>query len=229
MRIFTALFAVGILVFSGCEKKVDTQKERIELGERRAKLGEFKAAISAYEAALDGSPKTAEVHYRIALLYDDKLKDYLDAVHHYDRYLEFAPSGPHVADAKAALKECLKHFQSKVSNEGFMPQSEAARMRRDMELAVRDNDNLKAILDEHKINYKSTFRKQVEEPPKGTLPPGTREYKVKRGDTLASIARVFYKNAALAGHIKDANQNQLNGKDFIKEGQILIIPEAPAR
>jgi nucleoid-associated protein YgaU len=52
---------------------------------------------------------------------------------------------------------------------------------------------------------------------------------VAKGDTLASIAFKYYRSKALASRIKDANFNQLGGKDIIKPGMTLIIPEAPKR
>jgi nucleoid-associated protein YgaU len=47
---------------------------------------------------------------------------------------------------------------------------------------------------------------------------------VEAGDTLASIARKYYKNQAKAKDILDANYNSLGGKDVIRVGQVLIIP-----
>ncbi|MEK0447875.1 MAG: hypothetical protein RL088_143 [Verrucomicrobiota bacterium] len=227
----TVILAISILGLAGCERKTADKTNDLELAERRAKLGEFRPAIRAYEAALDGSTKTADVHYRIALLYDDKLKSPLDAIHHYDRYLELAPSGSHATDAKNARRECEKTLQTKLNKEGFMPQSEAAKLRTANEALRQENVRLEGILERNNIPYKVVKPRPflAEDNAKGDLPPGTREYKVKKGDTLASIAQAFYKNRALANHIKDANQVQLKGKDLIREGQTLIIPERPSR
>ncbi len=231
MRFISVIIAATLLV-AGCERKTDAQKEHIENAERKTKIGEFKPAIREYEAALDGTQKTAEIHYRIALIYDDKLKSYLDAVHHYDRYLDLAPSGTHATDAKNSRKKCSEQFQTKQNNEGFMTQSEAASMRTANEVLRRERTRLEGILDDHKIPYKIVQQpgtNREEQSAKKSLPSGTREYTVKSGDTLASIARAFYKSTALAKNIKDANQFQLKGKDTIRPGQVLIIPEKPAR
>lgn len=212
------------LLIVGCDKKTDTTKDKVETGERQVKLGEFKGAIRSYEAALDGTAKTAELHYRIALIYDDKLKDSLDAIHHYDRYLELAPSGVHVSDSKNSRKKCLGALQMEMNKEGFMPQSQASKLRNENENLIAEKNHYISLLEEHKIPVKQI-------PPKTTksLPPGTREYKVKPGDTLASIALTVYKDRGLSGHIKDANQVLLKGKDVLHPGQVLIIPDRPRR
>lgn len=220
------------LLIVGCEKKTDTTKDKVETGERQAKLGEFKGAVRSYEAALDGTAKTAELHYRIALIYDDKLKDSLDAIHHYDRYLELAPSGAHVADSKAARKKCLGELQTEMNKEGFIPQSQASRLRNENEDLIAEKNYYIGLLNENKIPFKklpSRSAKTPEQAAKNALPPGTREYTVKSGDTLASIAYSVYKDRGLSGHIKDANQMLLKGKDIIHPGQVLIIPDRPRR
>jgi len=38
----------------------------------KAAQGDYLWAINLYEAALDGTPQSAEVHFKLALLYDDK-------------------------------------------------------------------------------------------------------------------------------------------------------------
>ncbi len=205
----------------GCDK-VDSQRDALENGDRKVKVGAYREAIRNYEAALDGTAKTADIHYKIAVLYDDKLKEPLDAIHHYDRYLELAPSGGHAKEATAGRSDCDKRLQAKWSKEGFMTTGEAARLR-------NENEYLrKTILDLR--NPKAPQAPKTADPSKpDAVPPGARQHTVTQGDTLASIAMKYYKNRNMSGHIKDANFNQLGGKDTIKPGQVLIIPEAPKR
>ena len=47
---------------------------------------------------------------------------------------------------------------------------------------------------------------------------------MQSGDTLAKIARKFYKSPARARDIQDANFNALEGTVKIKPGMVLIIP-----
>ena len=228
----------ALLAGAGCQKQADTTKSEIEKAERLYRAGEFTKAIPAYEAALDGTVKTAELHYKIATIYDTKLKAPLDAIHHYDRYLDLVPTGKKADDAKGTRKECEKTLQAKMNNEGFMPQSQAARMRRELTELSAEKNYYKAIITDNKriLTDKGVIVKEFPPTPKNPeqaakddLPQGTKEYKVKAGDTLASIAFTVYKNRGLAGHIKDANQVQLKGTDKIFVGQTLIIPDPPRR
>ena len=125
-------------------------------------------------------------------------------------------------EARSALSDCEKRLQAKMSKEGFMTTGEAARLR-------NENESLRKLIMDLR-NPKAPAVRAAADPAKpDVLPPGATEYVVREGDTLASIANKFYKNRSMASHIKDANFNQLNGKDTIKPGQTLIIPEAPKR
>jgi len=111
------LIAVSLLALPACERLFDKgTKENIAAADKKAAAGDYRTAVDLYEGALDGTAKTAEVHYKLALLYDDKLKSPIDALHHMDRYIELAPNGPHVRDAKAYKKEGEARLLTKLSN-----------------------------------------------------------------------------------------------------------------
>ncbi len=212
---------VCALFFAGCDKQ-DPQREAVARAEERVKVGAFREGIRAYESALDGTAKSAEIHYKIAVLYDDKLKEPLDAIHHYDRYLEFAPKGSHVKDANAAKADCEKRLQIKMTKEGYMSTGEGMRLRNENEAlrkTIADLRNPKLVPNSGKADPNKPDE----------MPPGAKRYSVAKGDTLGKIAIKFYNNKAYAGHIKDANYNQLSGGDALKVGMILIIPEAPGK
>jgi LysM repeat protein len=216
--LFAALLGLGMV---GCDKG-DSQREALDAADRRVKVGAYREAIRSYEAALDGSAKTADVHYKIAVLYDDKLKEPLDAIHHYSRYLELAPSGGHAKESASARSDCEKRLQAKMTKEGFMTTSEAVRLR-------KENESLRKQLTELANPKPPTPPRTADATKPDAVPPGAKQHTVVAGDTLASIALKYYRNRSMASNIKDANFNQLGGKDTIKPGQVLIIPEAPKR
>jgi nucleoid-associated protein YgaU len=213
-----------MLAVSGCEK-VDTRRDALEVAQKRAKVGAYTEAIATYESALDGTAKSADIHFKIAVLYDDKLKRPLGAVHHYERYLALAPDGAHAKDAKVAKADCERRLEIKPAREGLMTQAEAVKLRARNERIENENKLLLQRIKE----LGGTSPLIPPKPEKPAHPPGTQEYTVVAGDTLAGIAQKFYKNRALAGHLKDANAVRLGGKDIIRPGDVLIIPDRPAR
>ena len=216
-----AAFAMAALLLAGCEKQ-ETGREAVDLGDKRAKLGAYREAVRAYEGALDGTAKTAEVHYKLGVLYDDKLKVPLSAIHHYDRYLELVPTGGRSKEAKTAKTDCEKRLHLTLKDGGLMTTAEAARMRNENERLRKDLAELHALKPPPPPNVPTPGAADK-------MPPGARTHLVIKGDTLASISFKYYRNRANASQIKDANFNQLGGKDIIKPGMTLIIPEAAKR
>ena len=223
MRVFLIrnLLLACALIFAACDKQ-DPQRDAVARAEQQVKAGAFRQAIRAYESALDGSAKTADIHYTIAVIYDDKLKEPLDAIHHYDRYLELAPKGGRVKEANSAKADCEKRLQLKITKEGYMTTGEGMRLR-------NENESLRKTIADLR-NPKPTPASEMPDPSKpDTMSPGAKRYSVARGDTLGKIAIKFYNNRAYAGHIKAANYNQLRGGDALQVGMILIIPESPGK
>ena len=217
MRIGTFAIA-AMLALAGCEKQ-DNVREAMDLGDKRAKLGAFPEAVRAYESALDGTPKTAEVHYKLGVLYDDKLKNPLAAIHHYGRFLDLVPEGKRADEAKRAKADCEKRLNLTFKDGGLMTTAEAARLRNENERLRKD------LVDARTANKTSSQPHSLVPGATDKVPPGARMHTVEKGETLASIAFKYYRNRANSSRISDANYNQLGGKTNIKPGMILIIPE----
>jgi len=215
------IFILLALIFAGCNRE-DQTKDAIDIGDKRMKLGAYPEAIRSYESALDGTPKTADVHYKLAVLYDDKLKAPLSAMHHYERYLDLAPEGAHAKEAKSAHADCEKKLNVTMKEGGFMTLAEGARLKNENETLRKQNAELRVP--------KTPVPPRVPTPGGvDPAPAGSRKHVVAKGETLASIASKYYQNRAQSKRIKDANFNQLGGKDTIKAGMILIIPEGPKK
>jgi LysM repeat protein len=212
--------AATLLATPACERLFDKgAKESIAAADKKAAAGDYRTAANLYEGALDGTAKTAEVHYKLALLYDGKLKQPVDALHHMERYLELAPSGAHVRDAKAYKKEGEAKLLTQLSNGSPITQQEAVRLKNENQILREQLTVLRA----QKAMPAATMNAKGE-PVQKPIPPGSRTYTVQSGDTLAKISRKFYKSPARARDIQDANFNALEGTVKIKPGMVLIIP-----
>lgn len=217
------LCASAIALFAGCDRLFDKgSKDQLTAGDKKAAAGDFRGAVGAYEAALDGTEKTANAHWKLALIYDDKLKVPRDAIHHFERYLELAPAGSHAKDAKAMLKQAETRLAMGQGKGSFITQEEAVRLK-------NDNLDLRKMLATVRAQKNATpppasatakAGEQVQKP----VQPGQRTHVVKPGETMASIAQLYYKNKGKWKDIQDANFYSTNGTPRIKPGQTLIIP-----
>src|SRR3954463_1436107 len=128
-------FATGLtlglaLTCGGCDRMITPRSAQIiKDAENKTADGNFLRAITLYESALDDSPRSADVHYRLALLYDDKLHDPLHALHHFKRYLTLAPSGPHASDVKNFMKKDELELGTSLSGDSVVSRAEAARLK----------------------------------------------------------------------------------------------------
>lgn len=220
MKLLSPSVALACIVgLSACEKLAYKSTERvIERAERQTETKDYKGAVTEYEEALGTGARAAEIHYRLAILYDDKLHMPAGAVHHFQRYLELSPEGIHAKDAKAFIKEAEFRLQMSLAHGAFMTQEEAARLKNE-NLALRKQ--LAELRAQPRAIQPATKGKQ----PVPVVPPaGARTYVVQPGDTLASISRKFYKTTARWKDISDANFNALNGSNNLKPGQTLVVP-----
>src|SRR5258708_3425918 len=73
---------------AGCDRMITPAKvQLVKDADAKSAQGEYPEAIGLYESALDGTAESADIHFKLALLYDDKLSDPVDALHHFKRYL----------------------------------------------------------------------------------------------------------------------------------------------
>ena len=213
-------FAILLLVISlgsaGCDRMI-TPKHAQQLKDAEAKVasGDFARAISLYESALEDRPTDAEVHYKLALLYDDKMNDPLNALHHFKRYLVIAPNGARANDVKTFVKRDEVALLTSLSGDAVISRAEATRLR-------NENLSLRKELDEvrgrtHSEPAAATAKTKGADANKKT-------YVVQHGDTLASISRKFYKTSSRWKQILDANRDVIDNPKKLAAGQTLVIP-----
>jgi LysM repeat protein len=236
---------VALLGLGGCDKfELPTRTHNEDEARKAVQAGDFPKAVWMYEAVLDGTPKTADVHYKLALIYDDKLKDPVSALHHYRRYLKMTETTALKKEVEGYIERIELVLATRAADGGLMTKREAARIK---------NENLK--LAEDKTKQKTEIAKleqdlkEERKKPKAVVAKAestrdkegfstnaktaaaekrigseTKRYTVQKGDTLASLARRFYEDPQRWQDIADANQNVLNGGVNLRVGQVLVIP-----
>lgn len=218
---FVALSGSILLFVAGCDRMITPRNAQIiKDADAKAAQGDFPRAISLYEAALDDSPACADVHYKLALLYDDKLNDPLNAVHHFKRYLTLSPNGKHAANATDFMKRDEVTLLTSLSGDSVVTRTEAARLR-------NENLGLRKELGERALKPKAPEKAPAADKPKKAIAvktAGNRSYTVKSGDTLASISRKFYKTSGRWKQILNANTDKIDNPENLKVGTTLTIP-----
>jgi tetratricopeptide (TPR) repeat protein len=179
----------------------------------KAAQGDYLWAINLYESALDGTPQSAEVHFKLALLYDDKLNDSLHALHHFKRYLILNPEGTHAAEVKDFIRRDEIALGTSLSGDSVVPRAEAARLR-------NENLNLHRQIEEGRPRPAPTKSPSKHKGKSDDL----QTYTVQEGDTLASISRKFYKTSKRWREILNANEKKIDDPNNLKAGQTLTIP-----
>ena len=119
----------------------------MDQAEQKQAAQDYRGAANCYEKALDGTAKTADAHFRLGVIYDDKLNDPVGAVHHFRRYLEFLPNGPHAKEAKANLDRIELTLATSLAGGTFITHAEAVRLKNEnKDLPHASNSRRAAIL-----------------------------------------------------------------------------------
>ena len=216
---FAAALTLGLaLGFGSCDRMITPRSAQIiKDAENKTADGNYLRAIALYESALDDSPRTADVHYRLALLYDDKMHDPLHALHHFKRYLTLAPSGPHANEVKNFMKKDELELGTTLSGDSVVSRAEAARLKNENLALRKELEDLRA----HRPSDKAVADTKTTDKKSGATP---RTYVVREGDTLASISRKFYKSSGRWKKIRDANRSVIDNPAKLKPGMTLTIP-----
>lgn len=244
-----SVFLLFGAALTSCDQVLSRAKPPGVEAEAAEAAGDYSAAVTFYEAALDGTPETAEYHYRIAVIFEDRLHEPLSALHHFRRYRYLTGGTEKKKELDDSISRLERILASKLGEGGLISKSEAARLKNENlelrkqvaeqreEIQRRIKENAQNIADRAKLLKQ--LGQQTPPPPvdadgrsnvpatraaEALIGPETKTYVVQPGDTLAGIARKFYESSARWKDIADANYNQLGGSTQIKPGMTLIIP-----
>jgi len=209
------LFLCGL---AGCDRLGNSRyTQLLQDAENKSAQGDFERAVNLYEAALDDSPRGAEVHYKLALLYDDKLNDPVNALHHFKRYVVLSPNGPHAKDVKQSIKRDEIAALTALSGDSVITRAEAARLR-------NENLTLHKQLEERAASRTALEKLEAADAKKSGSKTAGQTYVVRSGDTLFSISRKFYKSSKRWKAILEANKKNIRDPKDLTVGQTLVIP-----
>ena len=202
----------------GCDRVSSSRyAQLIQDADNKSAQGDFDRAVNLYEAALDDSPRGAEVHYKLALLYDDKLNDPVSALHHFKRYLALSPNGTHAKDVNNSIKRDEIAALTALSGDSVITRAEAARLR-------NENLTLHKELEARVVSRTALEKSQANDARKSGSKKSGQTYVVQSGDTLFSISRKFYNSPKRWKAILEANRKNIRDPKDLTVGQTLVIP-----
>lgn len=214
-----------IVGLASCNRMITPRSSQlVKDADTRAREGNFLQAIDLYESALDGSASAADIHYKLALLYDDKMNEPLNALHHFKRYLTLAPSGAHANEAKNFMKRDELALVTSMSGDSVVSRAEAARLKNEnlrlqKEIEDRATQARLAAANDKAAN-KGADKTSSAKPAKS----GPHKHVVESGDTLFSLSRKYYNSPDHWKEIRRANRKSLDSSGKLKVGQTLTIP-----
>ncbi|HEY4273509.1 MAG TPA: LysM peptidoglycan-binding domain-containing protein [Candidatus Udaeobacter sp.] len=203
---------------AGCDRFGSSRYAQLmQDADSKSAQGDYERAVNLYEAALEDSPRGAEVHYKLALLYDDKLNDPVSALHHFKRYLSLSPNGPHAKDVKDSIKRDEIAALTALSGDSVITRAEAARLR-------NENLTLHKQLEQRATSRTALEKSERNDAGKAGSKKAGQTYVVQSGDTLFSISRKFYKSSKHWKDILAANKKSIRDPKDLTIGQTLVIP-----
>jgi LysM repeat protein len=226
-RMFGAVVLALALCFASCNRlATPPAKQRLKDADAKASAGEFLQAIALYEDALDGTARSADIHYKLGLLYDDKMNEPINALHHWKRYLTLSPTGNHAAEVKGFMKRDELALVTSLSGDSVVSRTEAARLRNqnlELQKQIEDRrvaDARSAALAKNQHGAQAEKDAAVAKAGKKTA----RTYVVQEGDTLYSISRKFYKSSSGWKKIRDSDGQRIGDATKLKPGETVTIP-----
>lgn len=219
-----ASIMLTLLSVTSCDRMITPRSSQtVKDADAKAAAGEFLRAVQLYESALDDTKSSADIHYRLGLLYDDKMNDPLNALHHFKRYLTLAPAGAHAIEVKSFMKRDELALVTILSGDAILTHAEAARLKNE-NLTLRKEIEDQRLRERNGAVAEKAGRAAEKNPGANKKPVSGRSYVVQSGDTLASISRKFYKSRAHWQRILRANRDSIDNPQKLQVGQTLSIP-----
>lgn len=222
-RTALSLVALAMLTSAACSRLPgfrDTNHQ-LTIAKKREAAGDFTGAVTAYEGALGDHPRAAEIHYRLAQIHADQRKDYLAAMHHFQRSLDLSPEGPFAKECSQFIeKEGKNRIIAKLGSGLPITQVEAANLRNKVNDLLKENAELKAI----KLSPAAIAAAKSGDMSQKPIPAGARTHTIQSGETLASIAIKYYGNKSRYMQIQNANFHNPEAAKKLKPGMVIMIP-----
>lgn len=179
----SALLLLAGLLLTGClpsNPKEEENEPHFLAGRSRVNTLDFRGAIESFEKALEANPKSAQAHFELGWLFDQKEPDPAAAIYHYECYLKLSPDSGKAETIKTRILACKQQLAQTVS---IAPGLE--KQQHDLEQLADENRKLREELEKWRA-YASRLQSPTNQP--GTALPSARAAQPSASGLAASAS-----------------------------------------
>lgn len=234
---------------SGVEVVSETDEKQYQLGQDYKSQGRMEDALGAFERVIEARRNAPESHLEAGYIYLRTMKDPINAIYHFNRYLRLQPQSPQAAQVRQLIETAQKEFARQLPAQPYEGELDRIDLMDLVKTLKQENDSLKRELMaatarvEQLENVLGQMRRSTPGQPTGqpaqiqsATPPrpagepspspssAPRTYTVQSGDTLSAISKRFYGTPSRWIDIYQANRDRLSSESALRVGQSIRIP-----
>lgn len=239
---------------SGVEVVSETDEKQYQLGQDYKSQGRMEDALGAFERVIEARRNAPESHLEAGYIYLRTMKDPINAIYHFNRYLRLQPQSPQAAQVRQLIETAQKEFARQLPAQPYEGELDRIDLMDLVKTLKQENDNLKRelmaatarvgqlenVLGQARRSTPGPSPAQAAAPspqiqvPTPTRPAATaptpdpvnapRSYTVQSGDTLSTISKRFYGTPSRWIDIYQANRDRLSSENALRVGQSIRIP-----
>lgn len=245
---------IALCVFVGCapsglEIVSETDEKQYQLGQDYKSQGRMEEALGAFERVIDARRDAPESHLEAGYIYLRMLKDPINAIYHFKRYLTLQPQSPQATQVRQLIETAQKEFARQLPAQPYEGDLDRIDLMDLVNTLKQENDDLKRELMTATVRVKqlenvlgqarratqgqataqtAQIRNSAPTQPVAPVAPtpsnAPRAYTVQSGDTLSAISSRFYGTPSRWIDIYQANRDRLTSESALRVGQEIRIP-----